>query len=161
MTDSGNHKITPTSPDDAMLCLIELKLALDRNDLPTARGLLSSLVSHTAWLSDFDHIFECLDGKAPDVSECLRWTQWQLGNLKLGQAVGADENRGNLRETKPYPSPVAVGLIKSSTRTTAERTAVKVDPVTRLDEETETSIVRESENENELDDLWDELLNED
>ena len=160
MTDSGNHKITPTSPDDAMLCLVELKLALDRNDLPTARGLLASLVSHTAWLSDFDHIFECLDGSSPDVAECLRWTQWQLGNLQFGQAIGADENKGNLRETKPYPSPVAVGLIKSSTRTTAQGYATHTDPFTVLDEATETSIVSESESENELEDLLDDLLDE-
>ncbi len=147
MSKDTEKTLKPTSLDDCIIYLEELQGALEREEVELARRFLSHLVSHTAWLSDFDEVFESLDGKEPDVDGCLRWARWQLGNLRLELVIdGDDEEVGNSRETKPYPQTVQSELVASSVRSTSENQALrpKTGNHSTLIEDTESSIAQDS-----------------
>lgn len=137
--------LTPQGIQEAIDLLLELDHTLTREDDEVSRSLLRALVSYTAWLSDYDEIFDALQNDEQlDFEQCARWARWQLGNLRLEAAIHDpdSEAEGSMsRETKPYSVAIANELIDSSKRSTAEHEAVRpsTDNHDSLSEDTEDS----------------------
>lgn len=147
----GQSKLTPKGIQEAIDLLLELDHTLARKDDEVSRSLLRALVAYTAWLSDYDDIFDGLQkDDILDFEHCARWARWQLGNLRLEAAIHDpdSEAEGSLsRETKPYTAAVAHELIDSSKRTTAEREAIRPSTGNHesLNEDTEDSSISDSD----------------
>ena len=84
----GKSKLTPKGIQEAIDLLLELDHTLARKDDEVSRSLLRALVAYTAWLSDYDDIFDGLQkDDVLDFEHCARWARWQLGNLRLEAAI--------------------------------------------------------------------------